>query len=547
MNPDDTQADYRELTEWLKDKSNGANHVHVPSVTKVSTGGGKSLPKLIGELTSLKSLDLPGHKLTRLPPTFGNLKKLERLNLVGPIRRGPIGKLSLPLTMFDNLTNLTWLNLSHNQLANVPSTIKNLKRLQRLDLSNNELTKLPDEIGELTSLKWLNLFYNELENLPSTFGKLTKLKWLNLSGNKEVFSHAENTLPQTFRKLTNLEWLDLSCTNVNRLPIIEELNGSLRFLFLASNKLTGVPMEIRKLTELKELDLCDNPLADEFQDVLKDLKKLKALCLTTKDDTNTYNKLQQVKKVLFGHLLLWTSQDGITWNKKSDEENSDAHIKKESDLPNLEDDSVIELNADDDDDDDGDDNYFIDYDIGASEAHDEEDGPPGGFTRCFAKLGHLYVKERRRPNEVNSKQVDRYYVRWNLGPGLLSWKHPHKRNQKNGEFLEFEEGYNDEGKGDKTSLQFHRSWRLLKRYLACSPKFDSQELMTMDISNVPSMTKPKLEAKLKDSGLPADGNKQKLIERLTTVIKNRRNIAETISSPAPQHGGAEGFAPRLFT
>ena len=53
----------------------------------------------------------------------------------------------------------------------------------KLDLSKNELKELPENFGELSRLKHLDLYKNELQYLPLSFGKLQALKWLDLKDN----------------------------------------------------------------------------------------------------------------------------------------------------------------------------------------------------------------------------------------------------------------------------------------------------------------------------------------------------------------------------
>ena len=65
----------------------------------------------------------------------------------------------------------------------VPAEIGQLTSLTRLHLSGNQLTSLPAEIWRLTSLRVLDLRANDLTILPAEIGQLTSLRVLYVGGN----------------------------------------------------------------------------------------------------------------------------------------------------------------------------------------------------------------------------------------------------------------------------------------------------------------------------------------------------------------------------
>lgn len=81
--------------------------------------------------TELKSCDLSGNVITKIPPKFAV-------------------KFSL----------ITDLNLSHNQMSKLPDEIADLGSLQRLDISHNAYIALPDAIFRIPKLERLNASNN---------------------------------------------------------------------------------------------------------------------------------------------------------------------------------------------------------------------------------------------------------------------------------------------------------------------------------------------------------------------------------------------------
>ena len=132
------------------------------------------------------------------------------------------------------------LSLSHKKLTRFPSilfTLEELKAywgsLKTLNLSFNEVKQLPHEIGTLTGLIMLWLNANQLTGLPPGIGNSTALTKLWLGGNRLT------ELPPEIGYLTALTMLGLS-----------------------ANQLTQLPAEMRNLTMLTTLGLSFNQLTE---------------------------------------------------------------------------------------------------------------------------------------------------------------------------------------------------------------------------------------------------------------------------------------------
>ena len=132
------------------------------------------------------------------------------------------------------------LDLSHNNLTQLPVEIGQLTQLTVLYLSNNKLTYLPVEIGLLTQLTVLYLYNNNLTQLPVEIGLLTQLTKLYLDGNQ-----------------------------LTQLPVEIGLLTQLTKLYLVRNQLTHLPVEIGQLTQLTELYLSGNMIENLLNPIIQ--------------------------------------------------------------------------------------------------------------------------------------------------------------------------------------------------------------------------------------------------------------------------------------
>lgn len=83
-----------------------------------------------------------------------------------------ISTLSPSIRQFDQITVL---NLSQNSLKVFPSVIwLHLKLLRSLDISSNQLREIPQEIFHLRSLETFNISNNNIVQLPNEIGCLFK-------------------------------------------------------------------------------------------------------------------------------------------------------------------------------------------------------------------------------------------------------------------------------------------------------------------------------------------------------------------------------------
>ena len=234
----------------------------------------------IGTLTDLETVYL--NKATgTLPASIGNLKKLKNLwisdgNLTGTIP-AEIG----------NLNELENLRLQDNKLSgNIPAAIGNLSKLGDLNLRGNQLTGIiPASIGTLSKLWTLDLSHNLLTEIENGEWNNPKLSFLYLSDNK-----IEGALPASFKNLSELIRIEIQNNKISSLPTEMGLWSKLKYFDADQNKLTTIPDEWRKLTELEHFSANHNEIA-KLPDEFSSLGQLKFLLLSNNKLTHFPNSL----------------------------------------------------------------------------------------------------------------------------------------------------------------------------------------------------------------------------------------------------------------
>ena len=150
---------------------------------------------------------------------------------------------------------LATLDLSYNDLADLPDELSTLHYLQGFYVRGNKLTVFPEQILLLPLLARLDLSENQITEIPPAIIKMDQLVSLNLEKN------ALNHFPVQLFELSNLSVLNLAHNGCSSLP--EGIGNMLNLekLDLSNNQLTSLPGEIILLSgNLKELSINGNQI-----------------------------------------------------------------------------------------------------------------------------------------------------------------------------------------------------------------------------------------------------------------------------------------------
>lgn len=139
--------------------------------------GKESLSPDIARITYLASLDISHNELSELPESLSELHYLQGFYATdNRLTKFPVQILLLPV--------LEKVDLSGNQITHIPPEISVMNQLTRLTIDRNALTSIPVELYGLAQLSVLELAENGLQTLPEGISGLRSLKKLDLSGNQ---------------------------------------------------------------------------------------------------------------------------------------------------------------------------------------------------------------------------------------------------------------------------------------------------------------------------------------------------------------------------
>lgn len=180
--------------------------------------------------------------------TFEDLEQITTIQLTATTT----GYIPTGIAYLSGLTNLSLVNMGLT--GEIPASIGDLTNLTSLTISKNALTgPIPESIGNLKVLTFLSFYDNQISgNIPSSIEGMTRLQHLLLHGNE-----LSGEIPEEIGQLKFLETIYLEDNQLSgQIPSSLGTIATLASLNLSSNRLIGiVPTE---LTNLDTLNLSNN-------------------------------------------------------------------------------------------------------------------------------------------------------------------------------------------------------------------------------------------------------------------------------------------------
>lgn len=182
----------------------------------------------------------------------GDLKGVRRLQISENLT-------DFPQEIFSLADSLEILDLSNNQLSDLPDDLDKLPHLKVLFCANNQFRQLPECLSKCPKLDMIGFKHNQLETVSETcLPKQTR--WLILTDNRLT------QLPESIGQLHRLEKLALAGNALTSLP--ESLSNcqQLALIRISANALTEFPKQLMVLPNLAWLAFSGNPFCSETLD-----------------------------------------------------------------------------------------------------------------------------------------------------------------------------------------------------------------------------------------------------------------------------------------
>ncbi|KAF9393077.1 cysteinyl-tRNA synthetase, partial [Podila verticillata] len=234
----------------------------------------------------LRELRMAYNDLGRVPGNVRSIIYLQVLDLRGNRIK------DLEKAHLEDARELVTLLLQCNRLETIPNSFQTFEYLRILNLSGNNFSKVPLVLCRILSLEELDLSFNEIADIPEEIGQLSRLRKLLLFGNR-----IGPYLPSAIDRLLRLRKLDirqngiLNLDAVSKLPVLQELlvdyntNVILSGSFKALVKMSLVKCNMTDINlsgtgeTLTSLDLSSNKLSNLPSTLFENLRSLEVLIL----------------------------------------------------------------------------------------------------------------------------------------------------------------------------------------------------------------------------------------------------------------------------
>lgn len=197
---------------------------------------------------------------------------------------------ALLLLLFVSMTSMASAQVYPGVYYNLREARENINICTVLLQAGGNKKKAAPSICRLVNLEMLDFQKNELDSIPSCIGTMGSLKNLYLSSNKM------KKFPESVCGSTSLELLALDNNQIVSVPNEIGNVSTLKILYIGHDKLTSLPEEIGSLSNLKVLEMNGNDITT-LPSSMKKLSKLEYLILDGTKISNLNEILPSLKNL----------------------------------------------------------------------------------------------------------------------------------------------------------------------------------------------------------------------------------------------------------
>jgi len=248
-------------------------------LSQVNLGKAQNLLQVLSMLPSLSEIELAKCRLNELFPhqlviRATNFSRAQVLNLAENELEDHM------LDVFQNLTSVTYMDLSDNYLTSTPLWLSSCTKLSTLLLKNNAFNGSFPPLQDMSSLTELHLSDNNFDSVPSWLARLKGLKVLNLQRNN--LSHIQGSLASILGNCCDLKELYMSGNKIQGDALGDSIpSGCISYdlerLYMKNNELDRFPEWLSLFVNLQYLDLSENNIIGSIPRDIGQLKKLVTL------------------------------------------------------------------------------------------------------------------------------------------------------------------------------------------------------------------------------------------------------------------------------
>jgi Leucine-rich repeat (LRR) protein len=209
------------------------------------------------DMTALRMLSLKGCKMSKLPDSINNLRRVSQLSMNDNILE------TLPAT-FTKLRSLTLLDLTNNRLYDIPLGFSALANIKTLVLEGNNIETIPPALCNMSVLQVLDLSKNRLIDIPDSLCDLLMLKKVNFERNVLL------GVPDRIGLLSLVE-LRIGHNNIEALPnnmFAGPLGANIKKFSCCENNLLELPSSLALIDTEAFIEPDFNPLVSPPQYIL---------------------------------------------------------------------------------------------------------------------------------------------------------------------------------------------------------------------------------------------------------------------------------------